>query len=472
MDRDQGGGQACPRASAGRSWLIAALLGVCYTLSYVDRQVLSLLVDPIKRALNLSDTQIGLIQGVSFSLFYVAASLPLAWIADHTRRSRLMSACIAFWSAMTMLCAIAGNFWQLLGARIGVAVGEAGLPPAALATLAGRFDARRLATATSMFMLAPFVGGGLALAGGGALYKAVGRWDRSGLAVLGGLADWQWVFLLVGAPGLIVALLLLLIRDSREQRGRHGGSMAELFLFVRREWKILVLYGLAMATMMTLLSSYVTWLPAAIMRSKGVDEATVGTLFGPIYLVAGAAGTLSAGILITMRGGQDPVRAVVRYMLLTTLLLWPVGTFGPLTSSFGLELALMGVALFLISSVANISSLPIQYVTPPHLRAQALALLGMVSALFGTGLGPVLAGVMSDQLRFAREPLSLSLSIIAAATAPCVMVLLVFVLRQHARVRLDLSARLARERAPPASLTVTGAEVDSPTVVGSRNSVR
>jgi MFS family permease len=190
-----------------RAWVIATLLAACYTLSYFDRQAISILVAPIKKSLSLSDTQFGLLQGISFSVFYVAACLPLAWLADRLRRSRVMSGCVAFWSLMTMLCELRTNFWQLLLARIGLASAESGLTPAALATLSARFDPRRLATATSMFMLAPFVGGGLALSGGGALYESVKHWNRAGLPLLSHFEDWQIVFFLVGLPGFVAAAL-------------------------------------------------------------------------------------------------------------------------------------------------------------------------------------------------------------------------------------------------------------------------
>jgi len=433
--------EPCAAAPSGRSWAIATLLAFCYTLSYFDRQAISILVAPIKQFLSLSDTQFGLIQGISFSVFYVAACLPLAWLSDRYRRSRVMSACVFGWSLMTMLCALATNFWQLLTARIGLAIGESGLPPAALATLSVRFDPRRLATATSMFMLAPFIGGGLALSVGGALYTAIKSWDRAAVPLLNGLADWQVVFLLIGLPGLITAALLLLIVDKpKPEQGRAVSTLA-VFSFYRREWKFAAVYSLTMGLVMTLMSGYVTWLPAAIMRSNHIDEHTLGAVFGPVYLVAGVAGTLSAGIVIMYRGGADPVRAVLRYMSTVTVILWPIATLGLLLSPLWLELTLMGIALFLISSVTSLSSLTFQYVTPPHLRAQAIGLLSMVAALFGTGLGPVLAGVLSDRLTFAAQPLSLALSLIAGVTVPVIIFMLFVLTRHHARVRLDLAVK-------------------------------
>jgi MFS family permease len=426
-------------APGRRAWAIATLVAFCYTLSYFDRQAISILVAPIKQSLRLSDTQFGLIQGISFSLFYVAACWPIAWCADRYRRSRVMSACVAGWSVMTMLCGLAHSFWQLLLARIGLAMGESGLTPAALATLAERFDSRRLATATSMFMLAPFVGGGLALFCGGALYAAVKDWDRSAIPLLAGFEAWQIVFFIVGLPGFLTAALLLLIVDrARPKHSGSAGSMLAVLRFFRREWRFVVIYSMTMALTMTLMSGYVTWLPAAIMRSKGVDEHTLGAQFGPIYLIAGATGTLLAGIVIRYRGGNDPVRAILRYMTTATVLLWPVATFGLMVPGLGLELAVMGLALFLISSVLSLSPLPFQYVTPGSMRAQAIGLLSMFAALIGTGLGPVLAGALSDHLPFVGQPLSVALSLIGGVTVPAVIGMLMFLTRYHRQVRLDL----------------------------------
>ncbi|MFW2829169.1 MFS transporter [Sphingomonas sp. ID0503] len=427
-----------PRAG-WRSWLVAVLVAVCYTVAYLDRQVISLLIKPIQAALNITDTEFGLLQGVSFSLFYVAAALPLAWLADRTRRSRVMSGCVAFWSVMTMCCGLAGSFGQLMAARIGVAVGEAGLTPAALATLSDRFNRRQLATATSLFMLAPFLGGGLALGAGGAVYVWAQHLEPDAILVLAGFSDWQIVFLIIGAAGLVPAFLLLLIAD-RPARGaaKKGASVSEVFALFRREWKIYMLFQFAMALIMVVLAGYVTWLPAAIMRSKGIDEAQVGALFGPIYLICGATGTLSAGVLVMMRAGDDPVRTVMRYMLLMLALLWPLAAFGLMTSSLTAELAMMGAALFMISSVTSLSSLPFQYITPRHLRAQAIAIMAMVAALFGTGFGPVLAGILSDHLQGVQHPLSVSLSVIGGLCVPMVMALIMISLREHGRRRLDL----------------------------------
>jgi MFS family permease len=240
-------------------------------------------------------------------------------------------------------------------------------------------------------------------------------------------------------PGLVAAGLLLLIVDRAPPKDAERTGTWAVFGFFRREWRFAAVYSLTMGMVMTLLSGYVTWLPAAIMRSKGIDERTLGALFGPIYLLSGAAGTLSAGIIIMYRGGADPVSAVLRYMSTVSIILWPIAALGLMASVLWQELALMGFALFLISSVTSLSSLPFQYVTPPHLRAQAIGLLSMVAALFGTGLGPVLAGILSDRLTFAAQPLSLALSLIGGIIVPLIVLMLLFLSRHHRKVRLDVA---------------------------------
>ena len=425
----------------GFKWLVAVVLGCCYTLSYIDRQIISLLIDPIKLSFGLSDTQVGLMQGLSFSLFYVAASLPLAWFADRGHRAAVISFCLAGWSTMTMLCGLAQSYAQLFLARIGVAFGEAGLPPAALTTIADLFDPRRLALPTAIFMLAPFIGGGLSLLGGGALYAATESWTIPSLPGIGVLERWQLVFIIVGAPGAPLAFFVYwMIRRAGRARAAQRQSFSESLGFIRKRWRFTMFYMLAMGLSMTLMSAYVTWLPAAVMRSKGIDEQTIGVLFGPIYLIAGAAGTLGAGMIIARISANDPVGTILKFMRACALLLLPVGIIGPLAGSLWLELALMGMCILLISSIASVSSLPFQYVAPMHLRAQSIAVLALISALLGTGSGPIVAGVLSDVLSFVDQPLSWALTLIAGVTMPIVFALLHFVALYHKKARIDLEA--------------------------------
>jgi len=414
--------------------------------------VLSLLVEPVKASLHLTDTQVGLVQGLSFSIFYVLASLPLARISDTGSRPRIISACVAVWCTMTMVCGLAGNFWQLLLARIGVASSEAGLPPAALTMMADLNDQQYLPSRTSVFMLAPFLGGGVALMGGGALYGAAQHWGALSLGTFGTLEPWRLVFMLVGAPGLLAAAaVLIFLREPRTFAASVGRSTASaagttgvgrltgdvgdvgdttdvgratargagfgpLLAFLRADAAFNSFYMLTMAMLVILLNANVTWMPAVLMRAHHVDARTVGLLFGPVFLIFGIAGTLAAGAIIG-RNSESVIDRTFSFMRWCVLIALPAAAIGPLAPSLWLKLPLVAVTLLCTSSVLALSSMPFLIIAPKEVRAQALAFLALVTALVGTGLGPLLVGVLSDRLHGVGQPLSLALAIVGALAA-------------------------------------------------------
>ncbi|MFC4313875.1 MFS transporter [Steroidobacter flavus] len=415
-------------ASARRAWVITVFMTVCFTLSYMDRHVLSLLVEPIKQSLALSDTQIGLAQGLSFSIFYVLASLPLARLSDRGHRPRIMSACIAMWCSMTALCGFVTNFWQLLLARIGVASSEAGLPPAALTMLADMNDAKGLARANSVFMLAPYLGGGLALMGGGAVYAWVQTLDLQ-------MEPWRWVFLIIGAPGLLAAALMLLVPEPRRERSAASSksSFKGLAQFLRADAGFYACYVLAISMLVMMLNAIVSWMPAVLMRSFHLEPKAAGAVFGPTFLIAGIAGTLIAGQVISKAGdshARSTVERIFRYMRLSVWIALPAAAIAPLAPSVSLQIAVIAVAIFCVSSVNSLSSMPFLLLVPTHIRAQAVAFLALVTALVGTGLGPMLVGMLSDALAFTKHPLPFALACVGITAATIAAFLLQWLVKR------------------------------------------
>lgn len=405
---------------AARAWYAVALLTVCFILSYIDRQILSLLVIPIQGTTGMNDSQMGLLQGVSFSLFYVAASVPLARLADRGNRPRIIGCCVGIWSFMTMLCGLASNFWQLMSARIGVAVGEAALPPAALTFIADQVDRKGLARATSLFMLAPFIGGGLALFLGSMIYEASANWTLPVLPGLGRLERWQLLMILAGLPGLLIGpLVLLTLRESGPRIvAGEGRSFSDLAEYLGSEWRFQLPYMLTLSLMVMLLNAHIAWMPTAIIRLHEVDAGTMGMWFGPVYLIAGSAGTLTAGWIISRAAGGDMLRRTLQMMRIGTLLLVAPAIAAPFTPDLALTFVAVALAVFFTSAVLSMSSIPFQLGAPRSLRAQMIATSTLVAALLGTGLGPLLVGVMSDLLAGAAQPLSLALSLLAALIVP------------------------------------------------------
>src|SRR5262245_61670180 len=212
-------------------WYVAIVLMVCNTLSFIDRQILGLLVTPIKLELGLSDTRIGLLQGLAFGIFYTLLGIPMGRVADHRSRRTLVAAGIFGWSLMTAACSAARSFWTLFLARMGVGVGEATLSPSAFSLLSDYFPRQRLGTALSIFSMGVFFGSGLALILGGLIIGAVG--------------SWRLTFLIVSLPGLLVALLAFTLKEPprRNLLRAEGGatpsklSLADVARQVRLRWQ-------------------------------------------------------------------------------------------------------------------------------------------------------------------------------------------------------------------------------------------
>ncbi len=208
---------------------------LCYALSFVDRQILSLLVPFIKADLHVNDTMVGLLQGFSFALFYAVMGLPLGRMADSTNRRNLISICIAFWSIFTAGCALARSYATLFLARMGVGIGEAGLNPASFSILSDLFPKERLGAALSVFYIGNLLGSSLALIVGGTAVQAVTRQPEITLPILGTMASWRVTFLILGLPGLLFALLVYTVKEpirknlARTSAGSTGLTMAESF---------------------------------------------------------------------------------------------------------------------------------------------------------------------------------------------------------------------------------------------------
>src|SRR6185503_17082308 len=197
----------------GYAWYVVLILMACYTLSFIDRQILSLLVAPIKQDLGISDTRVGLLQGLAFAVLYTALGLPMGRIADRRSRRNLIAVGVFFWSLMTALCSVARSFGSLFLARVGVGVGEATLGPSAFSLISDYFPKERLGTALSVYSAGIFVGAGLANIVGGIVTQAASNLQPVDLPILGTIAPWRFTFLIVGIPGLLVGLLVYTIRE-------------------------------------------------------------------------------------------------------------------------------------------------------------------------------------------------------------------------------------------------------------------
>lgn len=211
----QSGGRTGSAAGRFYPWYATGVLMTAYVLSYLDRQILYLMVDPIRKDLHITDFQYSLLTGAAFGIFYTLMGLPIGWLADKTNRIRLITIGITAWSIMTGLCGFAQSYGTLFLARVGVGVGEASLSPSAYSLLSDWFDKVRLPRAMSIYAFGLFIGAGAALILGGEIIGAVQRMPGLTLPLVGTLKSWHLVFLIIGLPGLLVALWVSTLKEPK-----------------------------------------------------------------------------------------------------------------------------------------------------------------------------------------------------------------------------------------------------------------
>jgi MFS family permease len=422
------------RTTVAAPWGLAFLLFAANVLSFVDRMVLTLLVQPIQADLGIGDTAISLLHGLAFAVFYALLGLPLGWLADRGDRPRLMAGGVALWSGMTAACGLAVSYGWMFVARMGVAVGEAVLSPAAVSILSERFPKALLARAIGVFQSGIFVGSALALLAGGWLLGALEGLDAETLP----LSPWRIVFLAIGVPGLLVAVALLFVAEPRRTAraqagpGQDRGSLTEAFAWIARRPRLYGGHFAAFTAITVMAYGALSWTPTALVRGFGLSPAEAGLHLGLILLIAGPAGVYGSGWLIDRllaSGRKDgPIVAALWGVGLFTLAL-PAYALAP---SLGLALAAAAVLAFAQSYPYGIASASLALVTPVRLRGQVTAIYLMISNLVGLTLGPLIVALLTEQVFGRPEALRYSLALLPLFAAPVAFLALWFSRRAYA----------------------------------------
>lgn len=412
------------------AWFVVAVLILAYTLSFVDRQILTLMVGPIRRTLHISDTQISLLHGLAFALFYTIMGIPIGRLVDRRRRTVIIAVGVAVWSAMTMACGLARSFSQLFLARIGVGIGEAALSPSAYSMLADYFPPDKLARALSVYTSATHVGAGIATIAGGALIALVPLFVVPGL---GSIEPWQIVFLLVGAPGLLVALLILCLREPTRQGLMQGEMPSARVLFAylaerRGAYGFLILgYGVAGIFW----NGIMAWLPTFFIRRFGWTAAEVGLRFGLSLMVAGIAGVLAGGLIASRLRARGMTDANIRIGLVSLAVATPMGLIGAHSSSGMIALGFMSLFLFGCAMPWGAAAAAVQEITPNQMRGQVSAIYLFSLSLIGTGIGPTIVAAFTDYVFRRDDAIHLSMAATMLIAAPLATLLLGLALKPY-----------------------------------------
>ena len=413
------------RIGAGYAWYVVGVLTLCYMLSFIDRQILSLLVSPIKRDLVLSDTRVGLLQGLAFALFYTLAGLPIGHLVDTRNRRNLVIAGVAVWSVFTSGCSVATSFRSLFAARIGVGIGEATLNPSAFSLISDYFPRERLSTAMSVFYLGALTGSGLAFGVGGTIVDTLTKMGVVNLPVFGVTAPWRLTFLAVGAPGILFALLVSTVREPARQSllRTTGGVVAKLPLRevlaqIRIRWQSVLGISAGMAFQAMCLYGFVAWAPTFFQRVHGWTPGQAGRVLGLITMVFGCPGLLIGGALADRWRRKGIYDAPLRVAILSAIGTGVLFALALSTAKLELTLALLGPAVFCNTLPMGTSVAALQLIFPNQLRGLISAFFLFVLNMGGLSLGPLLPGLFTDCL-FHNERMvgaSLGLSIAISST--------------------------------------------------------
>lgn len=414
---------------SGWAWFAVAALMVAYTSSFIDRQILTLLVQPIRADLTITDTQFSLLAGIAFSLFYTVMGVPLARLADRGSRRWIIFWGIVVWSVMTVACGLANSFWALFAARIGVGIGEAALSPAAYSMISDYFPPRQRARALAVYSMAPYLGAGLALMIGGAVIDIIAQAGAMKLPFVGELAPWQQTFVLVGAPGLLIAALFVVVREPPRQGVVKSGVQAGVlgYMWSRKSTFYMLIFAFSIFGMAGI--SYLAWAPAVLIRQHGMTPAEVGFAYGLVLLAAATPGVLVGGWLTDMFAGKGRTDAPVRVAILALVASIPFAIAMPLMPDRDQALAALAGFSFFAGVMNSLPATSLQAVAPNQLRAQITAIYFLIGNLISLGLGPTVVAAISDNWLGGDQRIGLSLAIVSGATITVAALMLTRALR-------------------------------------------
>lgn len=430
---------------SGWAWFAVAALMVAYTSSFIDRQILTLLVQPIRADLTITDTQFSLLAGIAFSLFYTVMGVPLARLADRGSRRWIIFWGIVVWSVMTVACGLANSFWALFAARIGVGIGEAALSPAAYSMISDYFPPRQRARALAVYSMAPYLGAGLALMIGGAVIDLIAQAGAMRLPLVGELAPWQQTFVLVGAPGLLIAALFVVVREPPRQGVVKSGVQAGVlkYMWSRKSTFYMLIFAFSIFGMAGI--SYLAWAPAVLIRQHGMTPAEVGFAYGMVLLAAATPGVLVGGWLTDWFAGKGRTDAPVRVAILALVASIPFAIAMPLMPTQGLAIAALAGFSFFAGVMNSLPATALQAVAPNQLRAQITAIYFLIGNLISLGLGPTVVAAISDNWLGGDHNIGLSLAIVSGVTVTIASLMLTRALKSFRE-----SVEEAREWQEPA----------------------
>ncbi|UZK67285.1 spinster family MFS transporter [Sphingomonas sp. M1-B02] len=433
-ESDPGAGFEQPYPPLPYAYFSVGILMLAYVFAFVDRMALSLVVDPIRTDLGLNDTQVSALAGLAFVVCYVLFSFPFGRWVDRNARPPALTLGIGVWSLAMVGCGLATNFWQLFVGRMLVGVGEAAVNPVAYSSIPDSFPPQRRSFAMAIFATGSTIGGGLGVYLGSLLLEWAAR-TQPVLPLVGQLAPWQVLFIGLGLPGLLVALLVhLALRDPpRRVAGAAPASSRDVAAYFGENRRLFTLIFLGFAGFAISNYAFTVWGPTYFMRVHQLSIADVGILMGGGFVIFGSSGALVGGMWADRVQKAGHREAPIRVALYIAWIQLPFFLGAYLVPDATLAVILFCCGMFTASMIGGLQGAMVQVLTPNRMRGQAGAIYLTVVNVLGLGLAPIATAAMTDYVFGGPAEIGKSLAATSAIALSLASLLIILGMKQARR---------------------------------------
>lgn len=411
------------RPSSGYyKWLVVAILAFAYAFSYLDRLIITLMVEPIQSDFGLNKTQMGLLMGTAFAIFYTTCAIPFAWLADRYNRRNIIIVGIAIWCSMTAFCGLAKNYITLFLARMGVGLGEAALVPAANSMIADYFEEDQIGRAFAVFAIGIAMGAGLSYIIGSQLLAAIGPTNTYVLPIVGELKGWQFTFFVLGLAGLAIAVLMMIVKEpdrkfdepNAPSATRSGPTLSDTLSYFVTHARVYGPLYFGYACAQTCFYGIGLWTPDLFIGVFKWDVATFGTTYGLLVAIIGSICAVGGGLACDKLYSKG-IHNAHWLVLIGAVCFIPIYCLIPLAGGNGtLVMIILGVTLFGSFAAAAAAPAAIVMTTPNEYRAIATALFFFTINIIGLMLGPLIIGFLTDNVFKSSNGLQISMAVLSA----------------------------------------------------------
>ena len=409
-----------PPRRAGYSAVVVMTLAQVF--AFIDRQIPAMLVEPIKQDFSLNDSQIALLGGAAFSIFYAIMALPIGYAVDRYKRVNVLGTGIFVWSLMTTLAGLANSFGRLFGARIGVAVGEAVMAPVSVSLVSDYFPQNKQGKPMGIITAGVYIGIGATLIGGGYLIDYLT--DIGGITIpgIGYFKPWQATFLVVGIPGILISIAAFMLHEPRRlglaQTPEKDSKSINIFSHLIKNKSTLIPMFAGLIFMALIFYSFTFWAPSMMVRTHGLSLTEVGFSLGIITIISSILGTISSGAVVDYLRSKGRTDAPIRTAMFACIFAMPAICLAPLVENVVAAWMLIGIYLFFISSFAPIGLLAVSGVSSNEVKGQMAAVHAFLMMAFGLSLGPQITAFFTDFILQDESKLGLAVSLTGGLVLP------------------------------------------------------